>query len=411
MSMATDGEGLSPTPGQSNVTAILGQVLHQDKTVPATVVWTGAQITELAIGRHLRPAGAGVYEFVDGLIVPGLIDLHVHGGGGYAWQDGPAAIAAAAHWLASNGTTGFLASLPPLAWQRFTAAIHDVAAACSTGEPPNLLGLHLEGPFLSPRRAGSIGPTHLRAPSLVDYCALRAVAGQSLKILTLAPELPGAADVLAACARDNVIAAAGHTDGSYEEVAAGFGRGVAHVTHLYNAMRPFHHRAPGAVGAALLSPAPVCAEVIMDGLHVEAGAWRLARQVLGPERIVYVSDALPSAGKAGDGFWLDQPVRRAGRRLSLADGTIAGSDISLREAVRQAIRWGAPPGEAVACATAVPAGVLGLAQRKGRLLPGYDADIAVFGPDWQPYLTICGGQRIWPAGAPAVTGRRSNATP
>jgi N-acetylglucosamine-6-phosphate deacetylase len=411
MSAATAYGETVTGPGQGNLTALLGQILHGGKTVPATVIWTGAQITELAIGRHVRPGGAGVYEFADGLIVPGLIDLHVHGGGGYAWQDGPAAIAAAARWLAANGTTGFLASLPALAWPRLTAAVHDLAAACASGQPPNLLGLHLEGPFLSPRRAGSIGTAHLRGPSLADYCALRAVAGQSLKVLTLAPELHGAADVLAACARDDVVAAAGHTDGSYEEVAAGFGRGVGHVTHLFNAMRPFHHRAPGAVGAALLAPAPVCAELILDGLHVEAGAWRLARQALGPDRIVYVSDALPAAGRAGDGVWLDQPVRRTGRRLTLADGTIAGSDISLREAVRQAIRWGAPAAEAVASATLVPAGVLGLAQRKGRLLPGYDADIAVFGPDWQPYLTIRGGQRIWPTGAPAVTGRRSIATP
>jgi len=411
MNAVTDNRGQAPTLGQGNLTAILGQILHNGKTVPATVVWTGAQITELAVGRHLRPAGAGVYEFADGLIVPGLIDLHVHGGGGYAWQDGPDAIVAAAHWLAANGTTGFLASLPALAWQRLTASVHDVAAACASSRSPNLLGLHLEGPFLSPRRAGSIGSAHLRAPSLADYCALRAVAGQTLKVITLAPELPGATDVLAACARDGVIAAAGHTDGSYEEIVAGFGRGIGHVTHLFNAMRPFHHRAPGAVGGALLAPAPVCVELIMDGLHVDAGAWRLARQALGPERIVYVSDALPPAGRAGDGVWLDQPVRRSGRRLTLADGTIAGSDISLREAVRQAIHWGAPPAEAIASATLVPAGVLGLAQRKGRLLPGYDADIAVFGPDWQPYLTICGGRRIWPAGAPAVTGRRSTATP
>ena len=406
-----DRAGTTLTPGQGNSTAILGQILHGDKSIPATVIWAGAHITELAIGRHVRPPGAGVYEFADGLIVPGLIDLHVHGGGGHAWQDGTAAIVAAARWLAANGTTGFLASLPALPWQRLTAAVHAVSAACASDQPANLLGLHLEGPFLSPRRAGSIGPGHLREPSVTDYRALRAVAGESLKVLTLAPELPGSADVLAACARDGVVAAAGHTDGSYEDITAGFGRGIGHITHLFNAMRPFHHRAPGAVGAALLAPAPVCAELIMDGLHVDAGAWRLARQALGPDRIAYVSDALPSAGRVGDGTWLDQPVRRTGRRLALADGTIAGSDISLREAVRQAIHWGAAPAEAVASATLVPARVLGLAHRKGRLLPGYDADITVFGPDWQPYLTICGGQRIWPQGAPAVAGRRSNATP
>lgn len=398
-------------PQGAALTAVLGHMHHKGGLERATVICSGDRIVELAVGHHIRPAGAGVYEFPDGVIVPGLIDLHVHGAGGEAWQDGPLAIDAIARRLAANGVTTLLASLPVLPWEQLTAAVRMVAGACAVGRQPNLAGLHLEGPFLSPARAGSMRQQDLRRPSLTEYRALRAAAGECLRMMTFAPELPGADDLLAACLRDGVVPAIGHTDASYSEATAAFAAGASHVTHLFNAMRPFHHRAPGAVGAALLSPETVTAELILDGEHIDQAAWQLARAVLGPERIALVSDALPAQGAGGETNWSGLPVTRAARRLTMPNGTLAGSDITLREAVAQAVQWGAAPAEAVACASAVPARVLGLANRKGRLLPGFDADIAVFGPAWQPYLTICGGRRLWPSGAPRAPGRRSARTP
>lgn len=394
------------------LTAILGLILQRDSVVPGTVIWSGEQIVELAVGRHLRPPEASTYEFTDGLIVPGLIDLHVHGALGQAVHEGEAAVAKVGRWLLANGTTGFLASVPALPWQDLVAASGAVARSCAAGEPPNLLGLHLEGPFLNPSRAGSIGDVNLRQPSLSDYLAFRAVAGQRLRMLTIAPELPGVEDVLAACVRDGVVAALGHSDASHAEANRGFAAGIAHVTHLFNAMRPFHHREPGSVGAALTNDTAT-AELILDGEHITQGAWRLARSALGPDRIALISDALPCAGlDHGPHAWLGQTLQRAGRRLTLAGGNIlAGSDITLREAVRQAVAWGASPAEAVSCASAVPARVLGLGDRKGRLLPGYDADIVVMSPDWRPYLTICGGRRLWPEEAPRPGGRRRHRNP
>ncbi len=406
-----------PGLGGGDPVAIIGDILHGGERRTGTVVVAGGVIVELAIGQAIRPSRGRMYEFADGLILPGLIDLHVHGGAGYAaWEAGACGagptradrsrdgLALLGRHLAANGVTGFLASVPAMAWPEMRAASHAVAEACASGDIPNLLGLHLEGPHLNPARAGSLPPAHLRAPALADYLALRAAAGTSLRMMTIAPELPGAIEVIESCRRDGVVAAMGHTDALYAQAVEGFRAGVTHVTHLFNAMRPFHQREPGALGAALTAPAGVTAEVILDGEHIHRGAWELARRALGGRSLTYVSDALPCAGLAqprgaygaAQAEWLGRTVRRRGRRLELDDGTLAGSDITLLDAVRRAICWGAPLVETVAGVTEIPAAVLGLGARKGRLLPGLDADIVVVDREWRSCLTLVGGRRLWP---------------
>ncbi len=399
-------------PGDS--IAVIGDILHCGERKTGTVVLAGGVITEMAVGRAVRPSRGYTYEFADGLILPGLIDLHVHGGGGHAAFGGHEQLLMLGRWLAANGVTGFLASVPAMRWCELLAASHAVAAACAAGEVRNLLGLHVEGPHLSPARAGSQDRAHLRAPSLTDYRALRAAAGLSLRMMTIAPELPGSLEVIEACRRDGVIAAMGHTDALYAQAMNGFAAGVTHVTHLFNAMRPFHQREPGALGAALTAPGGVTAELILDGEHIHRGAWDLARRALGPDRLILVSDALPCAGlEQGPGGqrpegpasqWLGRNVTRRGGRLELDDGTLAGSDVTVLDAVRRAISWGATVQEAVAAVTQAPAAVLGLGARKGRLLPGFDADVTVVDREWRACLTIVGGRRVWPCqrqGAPA----------
>ena len=389
----------SSGPGDAPRLALLsGDVYGQAaQRVPATVVIEGETIVEVAIGSHITDGTARQYEVPGGLISPGLLDLHVHGGGGWPVFTAPDQLRRVGAWLAQRGVTGFLASVPSLPWAEMVAACSMLAKACAAGDPPNLLGIHVEGPHLSPRRPGSQPVANLRVPALVDYQALRAAAGRSIKVMTIAPELPGALEVIEACRRDGVVAALGHSDATYDQALAGFGAGISHVTHLYNAMRPFHHRAPGAVAAALTHPG-ITVELILDGEHVSRGGWDLARTAVGMERICLVSDALPAAGGASSEparTWAGRELTRRGRRLELAGGTLAGSDIALHEAVARAHAWGATMPAALAAASTVPARALGLGNQIGRLLPGYRGDLIVTGARGEVLLTLIAGVR-WP---------------
>lgn len=385
-------------PGRSLIRACL---MRGGEPVPGTVVVEDGIVVELCYGRLLTEPWARTYELPDGIVLPGLIDMHLHGGGGYATTDGREALRALGRWLAAHGVTGFLASVPPGPWEELLARCRTVAEAASAGDPPNLLGLHLEGPFLSPARAGALAEDAFRHPTAGAYRALRAAAGSALKVLTMAPELPGAGEVAAACRRDGVVAAMGHTDATYEEAQAGFDAGISHVTHLFNAMSPFHHRAPGAAGAALASETAVM-ELICDGQHLHPGALALAQTAAGAgsPRLVLVSDALPAAGTSQSAFvWEGRPVTRRQSRLVLADGTLAGSAVPLIGAVDWAARSGFGTSAAIAMATANPAFALGLASRKGRLVPGLEADVVVVDRCWRVLLTLVRGFQMWPAPA------------
>lgn len=385
---------------------ITGHLVREGGLVPGAVVVRDHLIVEVSYGQTITDRTASHYDFPEGVIVPGLIDLHLHGGGGHHAYRDPEDLRALGRHLLGQGVTGFCASVPALPWSELQAACRMLAGACRDGDPPNLLGIHLEGPHLNPRRCGSQPPEHLRPPSLPDYRALRAAAGPALRLMTIAPELPGAAEVIAACRADGVVACLGHTEATYEQAGAGFSAGISHVTHLFNGMAGFHHRRPGAVAAALLQPG-ITAELILDGEHLHRGAWELARRALGPGRIVLVSDALPCAGTpAAAATWEGRPLERRGKRLTLADGTLAGSDISLSQAVRQALAWGATWKEAVESSSLLPARLLGLGDRSAGLIPGQRADICVLSPDQRAWLVLLGGQpcHLPPGGRPA--GRR-----
>jgi N-acetylglucosamine-6-phosphate deacetylase len=385
-------------PASSGRCLVLGDLLQGGDRVPGTVAIEDGVLVDIFVGRRPHEHPTEIYDLPGGLVLPGLIDMHIHGGGGYSTTGGADGLRGLGRWLASRGVTGFVASVAARPQDELTAACRAVAEAADAGAPPNLLGLHLEGPFLNPERAGALLAQHFRTPSYPLYRALRAAAGPWLRVLTIAPELPDAGEIIAACRRDGVVAAMGHTSASFEEAVSGIsaGIGITHVTHLFNAMSPFHHRSPGAVGAALTSHSAT-AELIADGQHLHAGALALARRALGSERLVLVSDALPAAGMCqASSTWDGRQVFRRGHRLVLADGTLAGSALHLNEILASAIAQGLPVAEAVAMATANPAAVLGLERRKGRLLPGQDADIVVVDHRWQPILTLIRGRRFWP---------------
>jgi N-acetylglucosamine-6-phosphate deacetylase len=337
-------------------------------------------------------------------VLPGFVDLHVHGGGGASFTEGTgdeARQAAAFH--RGHGTTTMLASLvtAPLAELEVRAAL--LAGLADDGL---IAGLHLEGPFLSPVRRGAQDPRHMLAPDVAVVERLRAAARGHLRIITLAPELPGALEVVKAARQAGVTVAVGHTDATADVTLAAIDAGATHATHLFNGMRPFHHREPGAVGA-LLDRDEVTCEIIADGVHLHDIAIRLAARAAGPGRLVLVSDAMAAAGMPDGRYQLgskrvtvaggvarlqEDPSDPSRSDAAAREGAIAGSTATLADVVRHAIAAGLPVLDAAAAASTTPARVLGLADRTGALRPGLAADLVVCDDDFRPRAVMRQGE-------------------
>lgn len=379
-------------------TALVGaRILTPDEEIERGTVLIEDGVI-IGVGPDVRPPpGAQVSELPNLTLAPGFIDLHVHGGGGFSLATtDPGELRAYARWAATKGVTSFLASVYGETAERAEACLRAVAETAGPVEGgANLLGAHLEGPFLSPKRRGALPRRWLSPPDAALLRRFVEAAAGHLRVLTLAPELGGAGDVLAAARSERIVVALGHSDAGYEQARAAIEAGASHVTHAFNAMRPFHHRDPGLLGAALESPG-VTLELIADGVHVHPAAARLLARAAGPGRVALVSDAVPPAGLSEGSFGSGRRrARLVADRVLLPDGTIAGSAITMDGAVRNAVRWGlAGLGDALRMASSVPAGVLGLEARKGRIAPGYDADLVALDEELEPVMTWVVGQRV-----------------
>jgi N-acetylglucosamine-6-phosphate deacetylase len=343
-----------------------------------------------AVGDGAPPAADETVDLSGRLLAPGFIDLHVHGGDGDHFMSGdPAACARAARFHARHGTTGLLAttlSAPP---DELEAAVRAIGRA---GDPL-ILGAHIEGPWLSERRRGAQEAEHLRPPDRGELAAL--LAAGPVRLVSLAPELPGALGVIEAIAAAGAVAALAHTDATYEQATAAIAAGARHAVHVFNGMRPLDHREPGVLGAVLDDAAVTC-ELIADGLHVHPATARLLQRAKGRDGTVLVTDAIEATGLQDGEYRLGHtPIRVAGGRAETPDGRLAGSTLTMDAAVRNAHAWfGLPLSETLAMATTTPARVIGLADRKGRIAPGYDADLVVLDDDLRPVATFVAGRRV-----------------
>jgi N-acetylglucosamine-6-phosphate deacetylase len=327
-------------------------------------------------------------------VAPGFIDLHVHGGGGAAlWSGEPEESRRACAFHARHGTTGLLATTLPAAPEDLREAVRGIAAARE--HEPALLGIHLEGPFLSPDRPGALDPRRMRLPDRGELAELLAAAGGAIRIMTLAPELPGGLDLIADLAGAGVVPALGHSAATYEVARAAIAAGARHATHLFNASGPLHHREPGVAGAALDAPEVTC-ELIADGHHLHAATLRLAHRVKGAAGLALITDAIPAAGAPdGESRLGDAPIVVAGGVARTAAGALAGSTLTMAGAVRHAVHAaGIPLPDALAMASATPARVLGLEGRKGVLASGADADLVVLDDDLGVHATYRAGRLV-----------------
>jgi len=360
------------------------------------VVVEGGKITE--VGPDDGSHDGRVYDFGDSLVAPGLIDVHIHGGGGHDVMDASqGSIEGLSGFLAEGGVTGFLAATYTASQEATLDAVGAVRGASGRGTGgAEVLGIHLEGPYISRERRGAQQEEHIREPSIEELGEVFEAAGGLVKVVTLAPEREGALEAVRWLGARGVVPSAGHTDATFDETEEAVDAGLRHAAHLFNAMRPIHHREPGAAGAAL-TDGRVSVELIADGAHVHPSMLRLAATVKGAGRTVLVSDAIKPAGLPEGEYNLgDQKVIVKEGRCLLDSGVLAGSCIRLCEAVRNmAGPAGLPVTEAVEMASSSPARVLGLSDRKGRLVPGMDADITVMGWGFDVLLTMVGGRVVY----------------
>jgi N-acetylglucosamine-6-phosphate deacetylase len=335
----------------------------------------GARISRVEAGR-LDPAEGRIEE----TLIPGLIDVHVHGGGGASFADSTdAGVLAAALHHRQRGTTSLLASLMTAAAPALEAQLPHVASLVESGV---LAGVHLEGPWLSPLRAGAHPPGLLRPPERTEVGRLLALARGTVRMVTLAPELIGGIDAVRVIVDHGAVAALGHTDADYAVAAAALDAGASHGTHLGNGMRPVHHREPGVV-LALLERDGVVLELINDGIHLHDAVTSALIRTAGSHRIALISDAIPASGLADGTYRVgdDDVEIREGEVRQLRSGSLSGSNICLADSLRRAVQvLGVPLAEATAMATTTPARALQLPD-VGRLEAGAMADIVALDAD------------------------------
>lgn len=376
--------------------AITGAAVARPAGLAAASVFTGDQI--LGVASQFYADGAPVLDAHGCVLLPGLIDVHIHGAMGVDTMDAaPAALARLARFCAQHGVTGFLPTTMTADPPATLAAVEAVARAGARPHPngARILGVHLEGPYLSPHYPGAQLADAIRPPDLDEFAAL--CAAGPVRMITLAPEMPGALNLIAAARGRGVVCVTGHTAATYDECEAGIAAGITQATHTYNAMSPLHHRNPGTLGSVLSNDA-VYAQLIADNVHVHPAAMRILARSKGMARTVLITDAMRAAGLPPGAYDLGgQRVTVANGECRLDDGTLAGSVLTLERGLANFVAaTGLDIATAWPAATATPAASLGLADQMGTVQAGYHADlVALDAATLEVVATIIGGRVVY----------------
>ena len=356
---------------------------------------------------HVLEDVPGPAEDLDGaLVIPGLVDIHVHGCAGADFSDGDyAGLVRMARHLARRGVTSFAPASMTLPYDALDKAFHAAARLRREGlaDGARLMGIQMEGPFLSREKRGSQNPAYLRLPDWDRFLRLYDAAEGLLRIVDVAPELPGAVEFTRRASEKCRVSVA-HTAAGYDQAAAVFDVGATHLTHLFNAMSGIHHRHPGPIGAAS-ERENVTAELICDGIHVHPSAVRMAFRLF-PGRICLISDALRCCGMADGSYSLGgQEILLSGGVARLTGGAIAGSAADLYQCMRRAVSFGIPREQAVWAATALPARVIGRESETGAIADGRAADFVICGGELEPEAVYLGGKRLEQGAGPFAPSR------
>jgi len=371
--------------------ALSGRVIHPSGAVAnGSVVIEDRRIIDVAAS---PPAGLPHIE-TGGLIAPGFIDLQINGAFGYDFTADPASVAPVAAGLPQHGVTAFLPTIITSPLETYPERLVALMAAATPNQGATVLGVHVEGPFLNPNKKGAHNPIHLRLPSPQSVAPL--VATGAMRLMTLAPELPGGTETIAYLRRHGVVVSIGHTDAHYDDAHAALDHGVTWATHLFNAMPTLEHREPG-LGGALLTAAEQTVGIIPDGVHTHPAIVALAWKLKGPRRLNVVTDAMAALGRPPGRYLLgDQEVTVTEREARLPSGTLAGSILSMDTALRRLIEFtGCSLLEALATITSTPADLLGIGHERGRLQAGTYADLVILSPDLQVTMTLVEGRVVY----------------
>ncbi|KGX91384.1 N-acetylglucosamine-6-phosphate deacetylase [Pontibacillus halophilus JSM 076056 = DSM 19796] len=336
------------------------------------------------------------YEGESFTLLPGFIDDHIHGAAGYDVMDATeSALSAISQALPKEGTTSYLATTMTQSLSAIQEAL-SCAAAYRSSQKRNgeaeLLGVHLEGPFLSPEKAGAQPVEHIISPNIELFKEMEKTSGNGIRVVTLAPEREGGLELTRYLTERNIVASIGHSNATYQEVLKAIDRGATQVTHLYNQMSGFLHREPGVVGATFLKE-DIMAELIVDGMHAVDEAVELAYQNKTSKGLMLITDAMRAKClRDGDYELGGQPVTVKDGKATLEDGTLAGSVLKMNEAVRRMNQLCKPSLHQLAeMASSNAAKQLGVLNRKGSIAVGKDADLVVVDESFNVHLTICRG--------------------
>lgn len=366
------------------------------KAPPATIEVENGRIIKIGGCGH-KTASGKTLDAGGRMIAPGLIDVHIQGAGGADVLDGTReALETISKTCARFGVSGFLATTVyrPGGDNRHL----EIAAECSGAglSSARLLGIHLEGPFISPAKRGMIQPSCICKPSLEVLDAIERLTRGTLRMMTIAPELDGSLEIIRRCADHGVIASFGHSAATYEQTLEGIEAGITHATHLFNAMPSLHHRAPGPLCALADSP-DVSVQIIPDGVHLHPRIVKLAWEMFGPERCVAITDGMQAAGLP-DGSYVYNGIKYKSENGAARyhDGTLIGTAVSLSELVLRLRTFsGCSPAEAINAASRNPVRILGLAGSKGKIARGFDADLTLFERDGSVRAMVLGGNVIY----------------
>ena len=380
--------------------ALRGQVVTDYEVWPdGTVLFGDGAVAGVSSDDSLLADAREVHDFGEALILPGFVDLQVNGAFGVDVATESSRLSDLSGDLLSTGTTSYLPTVISSPEGLYEEALPAIEAETSAGSSPGaeVLGVHLEGPFISLGKRGAHAAAHVLRPDAELLGRLLDLG--PVRMITLAPELDGADDLMALAANRGVVVSAGHSDVAFEPAYGALDGRVAGVTHLFNAMSPMHHREPGLPGAAFAHPRAVCG-LIADGLHVHPEMVGLAFRMLGPDRLCLVTDAIAAAGmEEGEYRLATRTVYVQGGVPKLGSGSLAGSVLTMHEAFKNVLAFtGCTVPEATRMASTSPARLIGEGRRKGRLVPGYDADATVLAPDLSVEAVWQSGELVYSGG-------------
>ncbi len=359
------------------------------------------KIIEIVNKEELKTAtltGVEAIEAKDKFVVPGYIDIHVHGGGGSDVMDGDyESINQIAIAHSHFGTTSFLPTTMTMSKDKIIRSLRSICEAVKKGTAgAEILGIHMEGPYINPEKKGAQKEEDIKKISIEEFLEFNQASGNLIRLVTIAPEMPGAIDFIKYLYKQGIIASVGHSNATYAQTQAGIQAGLSHVTHTFNAMRGLHHREPGVIGAALTSP-ELTVEVIADGIHIHPIVLKILTKIKDGEKIVLITDAMRAAGlKEGTYDLGGQEVIVTKGQARLKDRTLAGSVLTMDKAVKNMVnKVGIQLSKAIQMASFNPAKSIGVDDKKGSLEPGKDADIVILNKNLEAELTMVAGKIVY----------------